>query len=190
VIRKPYYNINQILTGLYTAGSEYVTSTGLDYIGEYHITPNDKKYSGSQPSEKSIELFDKKIKNIDYNVINYNTITQKEINRYTYPIPYIPTPDDEDYINGKMERFFVQKRNDLRNIIEIGVDQYNNLNFKNNPGINSSIWNSIKIIWSISNLPKSSIERLNSYEINSNSNNFPYLNFYLKNLTELYKNIY
>ncbi len=46
MIKNPYYNINQILTGLYTAGSEYVTSTGVDYIGEYHKTPNNKQYSG------------------------------------------------------------------------------------------------------------------------------------------------
>ena len=73
MIKKPYYNLHQIISGQFTTGNEFITGDGSDYVGEYHILPNGSRYTGSIPSEQSVQLFIKYF-NVSNDVKIYNTI--------------------------------------------------------------------------------------------------------------------
>lgn len=186
-ISKPYYNIHQIKTGQYTSGNEFVFIDGVDYTGSYHILPNGQFFTGFQPENQSVELFRKRIDSTP-DLIQYNQITQGEVNRYLPPIAYQPNPTPKDYDLGKIQRFFVQKRNSpLNTIIEIDSNQFNSVNVKNNPGINGVIYNSLIIEWVISKIPKNDAAYLNELTLQRNTPNFPYIGRHITNLLEFYK---
>ena len=160
-ISKPYYNLHQITTGKYTLGYEFVFSNGEDYTGPYHILPNGQFFTGFQPEANSEELFKKRI-TATQDLLTYNKITQGEINKYVPPIAFQPNPTPKDYDTGKIQRFFVQKRNSpLNTIMEIDSEQFNSVNVKNNPGINGVIYNSVIIEWVISKIPLNDAQYLN-----------------------------
>ncbi len=124
-ISRPYYNLHQITTGKYSSGGEFVIKDGSIYIGAYHILPNGQKFSGFRPEKGSIELYDLRL-NPTQDIQRYNQITGNAINRYLTPISFSPLPTLEEYNNGRIERFFIQKRNSaLNSIMEIDSIQFN-----------------------------------------------------------------
>lgn len=186
-IQKPYYNLHQILLGQYTSGGEFVLATGEDYVGGYHILPNEQRFSDFRPTDKSVELFEKKM-NPTEDVLRYNQISGKIINRYLPPISYQPNPTPDDYKIGKFDRFFVQKRNSPFNtIVEIDANQYNQVNTLNNPGINGVLWNRCKVNWRIGKIPKEDAQYLNQYALQVASVDFLGIGGFLSNTLEFYK---
>lgn len=186
IIDHPYYAKHQLLTGQYTSGNELILSDGTNYVGGYHIQPNGKYFTEFSPTSKSVELFEKRFDWTE-DVKVYNRINNVTNSNYLQPIPYLVSPSLEDYQDGYVYRFFVQKRNNPRvTIIEIDSDQYNKINSKNQPGINSVIWNFISIKWKLNG---SSIYEYNEREILSSEVQFKFIGLraYLKNLLEFSK---
>lgn len=182
---KPYYNLHQITTGLYARAGELVDSTFTDYEGLYHKLPNGQLFSGEVPSQTSVELFVKKF-DVSTDVQTYNKIRQVQDSHYISPVPYNPIPNSQQRLQGKMVRFFVQKRNNpLNSITEIDVDQYYSINSANRPGINEVIWTKCFVNWTIAG-DTSLVIQLNTNEIVRTQTTFQGLQTYLTNLLEFH----
>lgn len=183
---RPHYNLHQITTGLYARPGQLVDSTFNDYEGLYHKLPNGQMFSGERPSNNSIELFTKRF-DISPDVQTYNSIRQIKASKYISPVPYTPVPNSIEIQNGKMLRYFVQKRNNpLNSIVEVDIDQYNSVNPSNNPGINEVIWVKTYLTWTIAGNREMAIQ-LNTNEVIAAQLTFPGLQSYLSNLLELYR---
>ncbi len=161
-ISNPYYAKHQILTGQYAKLGQFVLDNGNDYVGGYHILPTDQFFTGFSPTLTSVELYIKKF-NIDESVKTYNKVQGIKSINSTQPISYLVRPTLEDYNEGYVYRFFIQKRNNpLLTTMEIDSEQYNTINSQNKPGINGVIWNAYLIKWKITG---ASIEEHNHREI-------------------------
>lgn len=144
------YPLQQVEKGLYTKGGEYVImNTGEDYIGLYHILPNEKIYSGDEPHNSAKQL-QKKLYNVSEDVKLFNRLKNNTLSNYKSPIAMKPYPEKSDYEEGFYHRCFVQKRNNpINTIIEIDAEQYYKINTNNREGINGIIWRDIVIEWRI-----------------------------------------
>jgi len=185
-IQKPYYAKHQIVTGQYSPGGQYITENGIDYIGGYHILPTGQAFSEFSPKDNSIELFIKKF-DISEDVRSYNKIQGIKNVNYIQPSPILVRPTLDDYNDGFIYRFFVQKRNNpLITTIEIDNEQYNSINTQNKPGINGVIWNSYMIKWKITG---ATIDEHNQREIDKSitAGFIGLKKYYLKNLFEFSK---
>lgn len=186
VIQHPYYAQHQVLTGQYTPGDEFILENGNDYIGGYHVLPSNQFFTGFSPNDKSIELFIK-LNDVSQDVKTYNKVNNIITSKYIGPIPYLVRPTLDDYNDGFVYRYFVQKRNNpLVTIIEIDVDQYNKINNRNQPGMNSTVWNSAIIKWKING---SYVQEFNDREIVDQQieKGFIGLKSYLKDLFQFFK---
>jgi hypothetical protein len=183
----PFYPVHKIETGKYTNGTEFVTDdvNQFDYIGLYHILPNGDYWSESKPTADSIKLIEKKFA-VSPDVKNYNLIQNRKPENYISPIPFYPILNFNDYENGYIMRYFVQKRNNpYATITEIDSTQYITLNTKNRPGISMLLWNHTSIRWSIKG---GYSMQLNMQEISKAENaGFKNLSNYLKNTLEFWK---
>lgn len=186
-ISRPHYNLHQIITGKFTSGDEFVYQNGEIYIGSYHILPTGQFFTGPRPEPYSIEIFEKRL-NPTNDIITYNEITGNAVNKYVTPTSIQPQLTLDDYKRGKIQRFFVQKRNSPDNtIIEIDSTQYNSINTINNPGINGVTWNKLLIEWRISKIPKEDVYYLNLLQIQQSERNFPGIGRFLVNPLEFYR---
>ena len=183
--RPIYTPPEKIKTGLYTAGKEWMLADTLkEYIGLYHQYPNNSIYTEAQFNEQSKELvsyapaIETKFGNM------YYKLTKKRFNNYTDPQYYRPNPNVQDYEKANIFRYFVRKRNNLSQIIEIDPESYNNINRKNKTGIDAGVYRKTVIQWSIAG-PINSVRTANDRVIrNSDFNN---LSEYLTDLLEFYK---
>lgn len=186
-VSRPYYSLHQILTGQYTTGNEYVLSDGLDYIGMYHILPNEQVFTEAQPNLSSQELFVKR-NDQTKEVEEYNRITSSRISQYRSPIPIQRQIESDEYMEGMIQRYFVQKRNNpVRTIMEIDGNQYNSINTSNKEGINGLLYNSIAIDWRISKIPSQDAAELNRRALVGAERKFKGIGQFLSNTLEFYK---
>ena len=115
-----------------TPGGEFINkSTGAPYIGKYLELSNGKYYEGSNPSQLGQELIiplsSNQLSN-NRDSLSYNNLKPK-ITKFQsqvktiYPTKNIPT--EEDYVVGKMIRYFAKKTNELSSpAFEIAADNY------------------------------------------------------------------
>lgn len=186
-IQNPYFNLHQLTLGQYTSGNEFVLATGEIYTGPYYITPTGQRFTGFRPENDSKELFEIRV-NPTMDILTYNKLGGRVGSRYVTPVPYSPSPTMDDYKLGKIDRFFIQKRNSSSDtIMEIDADQYNSVNVKNNPGINGVIYNSLTIVWVISRLPAVDAAYINELTIRKSLSSFPNLNRVLTDTLQFYK---
>lgn len=186
-VRKPYYGLHQIISGKYTPGGEYVLENGDEYIGAYHVLPNSQIFTHAQPTINSKQLFERRL-DISESVKVYNRLKKVDIGKYVSPRPYQPRPTTEDYKRGKIQRYFVQKRNSPENTnMEIDADQYNTINTDNNPGINGIIWKGSSITWYISLVSSDEAIVLNSRAADKINTILLGVKKYLTNYLEMYK---
>lgn len=187
-----FYPKNKIKTGLYTSGGEYkVISTNKMYIGYYFTTFDDKIFTGKEPSINSEELIKttssaKKASHIQNSLYDMSKKSSKTP-EVSY-VPYLPNPQNEDYIRGYIDRYFIKRINgDADTIVELSENDYNSL-------INNSLYQNIKIRWKISGpkedilsnpeLPIYGIESTNRRTLERASTQMPTLPRYLKNLMQ------
>ena len=122
-IVRPFYGLHRIDKGKYTNGNELVIEDGTDYVGTYHILPNNQKFTFARPEINSVELFEKRF-DLSDSVIRYNFLNDKITGQYISPFPIQPIPELDQYEDGEFERYFVQKRNNPRvTIVQIDSDQ-------------------------------------------------------------------
>lgn len=186
-VRRPYFNLHQIITGQFTSGGEYVFADGTDYIGAYHILPTNQLFTGTRPESKSREIFEKRI-DITKDILRYNSNTGNVSPRYETPVAISRVPTSDEYQLGEMERYFVQRRNSpLNTIIEIDGIQFNKINTRNNPGINGIIWKELLLKWKIGKIPKDDIYESNRRLVEKEENGFPGIKNFLSNFLEFYR---
>ena len=183
--RPVYTPPEKIETSLYTSGKEWMfLNTNEEYIGLYHKYPNGSVYSEASFNDFSQELesYAPAIET-EFGGVYYN-LTQARFNNYIEPKYYQLIPTNADYENARVTRYFVQKRNDLSQIIEVDSESYNNVNNKNKTGIDAGRYRKIAINWSISG-PRADVQKAN-HRVILNSNVLE-LSDYLTDLLEFYK---
>lgn len=122
-------------------------------------------------------------------------IDQKNIFLYDVQIPktFVPNPEDSDYSNGFIERYFIQKANDKNSFVfEIGSTTARDI--KNNP-----FWKLVTIKWRISGpldiiknektgiVIDNSVYNDNIKEISKAKKEIPNIGSYLINPLQFYK---
>jgi len=180
-----FYRENNIITGLYTAGGEFVDSTYKNYVGPYHILPDTTYWKGFNPQESPIQIYKRDQIDFDAEVLTYKSKTLHKVSNYTAPVPYTPNAGTIDYSYAVIQRYFVQSINQpYYNIIEIDIDQYRSINIRNNPGIDGLIWKSTFLDWNL-NAEIASIK--NPHVIELASKKLPGIRNYLVNILEFTK---
>ena len=124
-----FYPKSQIKTNLYTNGGEYVYSTDkTSYVGDYFITGDGSVNTGKNPNNKPNDLL---IPNSSEDISpsdsgsKYNPSTFYLVDDYYYnakgidnadtlippslPLQIFPTPTEEEYEIGEIQRFFRKK---------------------------------------------------------------------------------
>tara|TARA_R110002012_G_scaffold90080_1_gene220421 strand:- start:18 stop:575 length:558 start_codon:yes stop_codon:yes gene_type:complete len=183
--RPVYTPPEKIETSLYTSGNEWMfISDDTEYIGLYHQYPNGSVFSEAQFNDLSQELvqyapaIETEFGNVYYN------LTQARFNNYVEPIYYHPIPDNSDYNNANIARYFVQKRNNLSQIMEIDAKSFKSINRKNQSGIDAGRYQKTTIQWSITG-PIDSV-RIANERVMRNSV-FDNISDYLTDPLEFYK---
>jgi hypothetical protein len=184
---KPIYTPSNKIIRQYTYGQEYINSeTKAEYKGPYHIYPTGQVYTGASPSKQSILL--EKYTNVynDPNSSMYARITGKQFNNHTAPKYFYPRPTQKDYASGFIERYIVQKKNELHLIYEISESDFRNINGRNTIGINAELYNAVRFRWMITG-PREEVRATNKRILSFNERQIPGLSKYLSNLSEFSK---
>lgn len=183
MIDKPMYQDHQISTGHYAHRGEFVTETGEDYIGVYHIFPNDTVWSGETRSNTSFRLYPKTF-DVSEDAKKYRKLKGFKESKYVEPEYYKPVVENYEKRVGSMERFFVQKINSPTNtIMEISSDQFSSINTKNRKGINGAIWRGCLVDWQLTGNDMAKVNYQNLKRA-QNKYNFIGLTSYIKNYLE------
>ena len=175
---------------IYTAGSEFMTLAGVEYVGYYHIIL-DEKWTGTTDEDSQILIG----YNSDPNWVEYINLSDFYLLlQYKGPVVYIPKPAEKDYDNGYFTRYFIKKRNDIFwPILEIDKKQYESL-MKSDIGINEKYYFGIKLNWKLTG-PKydshinSNIDVYGVYDTNerivlSKEKEMPHISSKLRDFTE------
>ncbi len=116
------------------------------------------------------------------NILSYAGLLVKKSTTFKYPNvnSFIPNPNETDYKTGYIERYFVQKINDINApIIEINESNFNSLK-------NSGYYNGVTIRWKIKGSDEE-IKMANKKSINTVILEMPRLAVYLPNLLQFSK---
>jgi hypothetical protein len=117
------------------------------------------------------------------NVFSYTKLaSQKNLDSVTpaNPISHFPKPTDDDYYNGYMERYFIQKANDIdAPIFEIDVSKSSGEQFKDYYAI-------VSIQWRLTGIPQEIMES-NSNSVRAAITTIPNISHYLTNLLQFAK---
>jgi len=175
----------KINSSLFTSGKEWMTiDSNEEYIGYYHTYPNKAVFSDADFTEQSVELIPYTAAIEGKNNSIYFKLKGTRFNNYTEPEFYIPILTAKDYKKANFVRYFVQRKNDLSQIIEISKGAYNKINSRNVAGIDSAQYDKTAIPWTITG-PKD-IVRVTNQRVLSRSKMIG-LSIYLTDLLEFYK---
>jgi hypothetical protein len=144
---KIYYPDWQITKNLYTNGGEYTTEDGIEYVGYYHKYTTGEVYSESNWSP----LNSIKLKTLSANrpVVNtvYENIKSISIDELKAPLAYSPILSIDDYYNGDFNRYFVVRRNNLNQIVEVNKTEFDKLS--NSRGVDGNLYTGLIINWKL-----------------------------------------
>jgi hypothetical protein len=111
----------------------------------------------------------------------YNSIS-KNSREFKLPsiVSFIPTPNDKNYQNGYIVRYFVQKANDISSpIYEINRNSYNRI-------LGTPFYTTISLDWRIVGDPIE-VKKSNSESIRIASQTIRKIQLYLPNLLQFHK---
>jgi hypothetical protein len=141
--KRLHYTPNQITTGLYTTGSQWMTEDGTEFVGPYHTYITGEIFSQSKWNEKTskklIPLVVEKSDNHVYKQLK--TVRTK----FETPQAVQPIITLKDRSAGFITRYFFKKTNN-HTITEVDETQYDKWGIQK---IDPNIWYATKIIWSI-----------------------------------------
>lgn len=146
---KLYYPKTHIVNNLYTEGKEWMYEDGTEYMGYYHRYIDGVRMSGAVfqrgYSKKLIPYVDIALQP---DTRSYD-ILKKRTTRIT-PTEQYPIPDEDDYANGRIRRYFLKRRNyaAYTDIMEIDKRQYR-LWKKPKMGIDETLYTAIEIDWKL-----------------------------------------
>lgn len=163
------YAKDEIITDLYTVGSEYMYhDTYEEYVGPYHMYTTGEVFTEFDWNpNRSRKLI--KYQNNDTPQFIYKTLTPTLKTTYESIPTHVAQPTDEDLKNGYFQRYFITKFNETI-ISEINQDTYNKY-LANDYDINA--YKATEIKWYISGVQyttlKRGIQEIGVYEKNKNS---------------------
>lgn len=185
---KLFYSPEEITNNLYTFGKEWMTVDYTEYIGLYHTYTTGEIYTeGVWNSSKSVKLI--KYESIDTIKFQYQKLKNINVNSVT-PIQY--QPENSITNQEQIRRFFLQKRNELDNIIEIDAKQYE---LYLTSVIDRNLYNSVQLTWTvtgnvddviINNTKQLGVISKNRIALKTAEQQMPGISKKLDNLLELY----
>lgn len=142
---KLLYSPDEITNNLYTFGKEWMTLDDVEYIGLYHTYTTGEVFT--EPTwnpKKSMQLTAYE----DTTTTKFQYAQLKSINTsFISPTQYQAENSITVANQEQIQRYFIQQKNDLSNIIEIDSSQYD---LYVNAQIDSNIYSAIKLTWWIS----------------------------------------
>lgn len=141
--QKAYYTKDEIITNLYTTGSEWMTESEVEYRGLYHTYITGETYTqGTWNPKTSVKLLP--FEQTEPNAKLYKQLTNLQF-KYNTVRPHIPQITQQDRETGFVARYFIKKINE-NNITEIDKTQYQDwLNNK----IDRNLYSATEIFWRI-----------------------------------------
>lgn len=183
--RPVYTPKSKINSSLFTSGKEWMTTdSNKEYIGYYHTYPNKAVFSEADYTEESVELIPYTAAIEGKNNSIYFKLKGTRFNNYTEPEFYSPVLTVKDYKKANIVRYFVQRKNDLSQIIEISKGSFNKMNSKNITGIDSAQYNKTAIPWTITG-PLEVVQFTNQRVLSRSD--MTGLSMYVTDLLEFYK---
>ena len=147
--KKLYYPASHIINNLYTIGKEWMLEDGTEYIGYYHSYIDGIYMTGPIYHNMESKILIKYVNTIAQpdNYV-YSQLKKREEHKAPYYAFNLPTL--EDYENGKIVRYFIQRRNrsTFEDIFEIDKAQFK-LWSKSKNGIDKSLYNVLALDWKL-----------------------------------------
>jgi hypothetical protein len=139
-----------------TRGSQYMyTDTLKEYVGDYHIYKTGAIYSDAEYNPKTSKELIKFIEPLQNPICQtYLKVSRKLFTDYAPPEIYYKIILQEEYLNGFVERYVVQKRNEPHRIFEVDKEQFKTLNRFNLGGLNEYVYRRDKCLWRITGDPE------------------------------------
>ncbi len=201
----PYYPKSRIITGLKANNGEFKTPDGKEYIGDYFITYEGNYFAGKNPQDTLVRPLVKITTPthspnliVSKDSLVFNKLNAKKINilEFQEPTLFYPVPNENDYKNNKIIRYFAKQRTPRQfQLIEIDKTTYDDL--INRGGIyNYPLWKPTSLFWRISNsLEKEvqshkfaeSVKESNQRVLNLKEKTFSGIKQYLTNLEQFSK---
>lgn len=190
--RRLHYTPNQITNNLYTTGSEWMTETGVEYIGPYHTYTTDETFTEASwnpnTSQKLIPFVSELTANHVYRQLK--TIQTK----FTAPTVYYPVITESDRKFGFITRYFLKCVNQ-NFFIEINEQQYTDWTINK---IDANLYTAGQLTWKITGNLKTetvngvAIPGVTEHNINAIAQlefNMPGISLILSNPTQYYTDI-
>ena len=177
---KIYYPQDQITTGLKTLGKEWMLRDGTEFKGYYHTYRDGMVMTGFDYNELTSKYL---IPYQPQTSFKYDTLTQTNVKDYITPQQYYPQPNNDDYLQGYVTRYFISKSNNIGdNIIEIDKSQFNRIGSQIDP----FLYSSISLPWKLTG-KEEDVQLANFKIVRKYNEELPGLQKYLRNYLELYK---
>jgi len=121
---KTFYADNEIVTDLYTFGTEWQLPDGVEYIGLYHkYTTTNEIYTGPVWNASTSKKLTK-YESPDSKKINVYKKLQSNLKlKFAAPAEIYPEPTTADILKTYFTRYFIKKQNESR-ILEINKQQF------------------------------------------------------------------
>ena len=169
LFEKTKLNLERTTQGLLTKKSDFVYADNDSFVPEnktysvYYLTDKSKLYFTNLITSKYVrQLF--KVKDFDL----YEQYTNiKSSNREIYPLNYKVELKDDDYSTGLIQRYFIQKGNDINaKVFEISEEDYNK---------KLTLYNKTSFKWVITGI-KEDVRRQNTITIRNAERNYKGIN--------------
>ena len=119
----------------------------------------------------------------------YFKLTGARFSNYEVPRYFYPQPNEQDYEQKHIQRYFAQKINNPNDITEIDQQSFDNFNKKNKPGIDAGIYRSTNVMWTIAG-PIEEVRKVNLRVRELAGVQLPGLDKFLSELDEYHKDSY
>jgi hypothetical protein len=200
-----YYPKSRIITGKKANPGQFATSDGKPYSGTYYTTFDGNIFTGNDPTDPNSRqlLTVPKFENLNPNIsYSKDSINYRILNPFTFPnlinpVPFTPSPTEEDYKIGKITRYLARQRTGTTfKIMEIDQATYDAF-INVNTAETYALWKPIAIFWQISGplrnerinnvTTRAGIVDTNQRVLDNAEKNFIGIKQYLTNLTQFSK---
>ena len=169
LFEKTKLNLERTTQGLLTKKSDFVYADNDSFVPEnktysvYYLTDKSKLYFTNLLTSNYVRQLIR-VKDFDL----YEQYTNiKSSNREIYPLNYKVELKDDDYSTGLIQRYFIQKGNDINaKVFEISEEDYNK---------KLTLYNKTSFKWVITGI-KEDVRRQNTITINYTELNFKGIN--------------
>lgn len=180
---RTFYMPDEINENLYTTGSEFETMDGTEYIGPYHRYITNEIYTEStwnSISSKPLRVFTQNNTKKD---ITYLSLKKNLKTNFASIQSHSPVIQQSDYTTGYINRYFLQKVNEVMPI-EVDSKQYNDWN---SGQIDPNAYIGVDLTWYISGTV-SYIQNKNKKQVDFAAKTMPGILLALTNLNEFMQN--